>query len=189
MILALLSAIVLCSAILLLTPWFPVVVQIIKAKRSLLPQFPDRDPFTGYEFRKAEREAGARGDLRSWYRENFKKYGSTYVCISWGQQVIHTMEPANFQTILSFKSDCFGVWPSRGPNSVPWLGKGALTTDGSFWQLSRDVTKPIFAKSQIADLKRLEMYVKRLIELIPKNGETVDLQGLFMRMVSQHLLD
>lgn len=57
-----------------------------------------------------------------------------------------------------------------------------MTTDGSFWEHSRALIRPTFARAQIANLSTLEVHVSRMIDLIPKDGSTVDLQPLFARL-------
>ncbi|EEQ31785.1 n-alkane inducible cytochrome P-450 [Microsporum canis CBS 113480] len=50
------------------------------------------------------------------------------------------------------------------------------------WEHSRSMLRPNFSRSQIADLNMFERHVRELIELIPTDGSTVDLQNLFFGM-------
>ena len=66
----------------------------------------------------------------------------------------------------------------------PFVGKGIMCSDGASWEHSRALIKPTFARTQIADLHldSFGIYVQRLIDLIPKDGSTCDLQPLFARL-------
>lgn len=68
------------------------------------------------------------------------------------------------------------------PGTVRVLGEGIFTTDGASWQHSRDLLRPNFVRSQIGDLPMFETHVKKLTAAIPRDGSTVDLQGLFYRL-------
>ncbi|KAI4122338.1 MAG: hypothetical protein LQ338_005877 [Usnochroma carphineum] len=57
-----------------------------------------------------------------------------------------------------------------------------MTTDGSFWEHSRALMRPTFARSQVANLAAYDVLVERLIKLIPKDGIDTDLQPLFARL-------
>ncbi|KAL8924228.1 MAG: hypothetical protein Q9208_004192 [Pyrenodesmia sp. 3 TL-2023] len=52
-----------------------------------------------------------------------------------------------------------------------------------FWEHSRALIKPGFARMQIADihLSTFDRHVRRLVDLIPADGSTIDLQLLFPR--------
>lgn len=149
-------------------------------------RYPLWDPITGYDFRRAESQAIAQGRKNAWHRSNFAKFGKTYQVVYWGQPQIHTMDPVVLQSVLASNLDSFGVGPSRGPNAIPWLGKGVLTTDGDFWHRSRDLIKPIFKKAQVSKLDQLGRHLQKMSRLIPKDGATVDLQELFGRMVREY---
>jgi cytochrome P450 len=57
-----------------------------------------------------------------------------------------------------------------------------MTSDGAFWEHSRALIKPTFARAQIADLTSYDIHVNHLLALIPTDGSTVDLQPLFARL-------
>ena len=66
----------------------------------------------------------------------------------------------------------------------PFVGKGIMCTDGAFWEHSRALIKPIFAKAQIADLHlgAYAVHVRNLLAELPTDRSTVDLQPLFARL-------
>ena len=47
--------------------------------------------------------------------------------------------------------------------------------------------KPSFSKENMTDLLTLERYLKMVINRIPKDGSTVDLQPLFFSLVSPQI--
>jgi cytochrome P450 len=61
----------------------------------------------------------------------------------------------------------------------PMFGKGIFTTDGADWEHSRAMLRPNFVRSQVGDLATFETHISHLIDAIPTDGSTVDLQDLF----------
>lgn len=97
------------------------------------------------------------------------------------QPLIFTIEPENLKTILSLNFKSYGVEEERKKSVGLLLGDGIFMTDGAAWQHSRDMLRPNFVRSQIGDLPMFETHVKQLTAAIPRDGSTVDLQGLFIR--------
>ena len=114
----------------------------------------------------------------------FDKYGHTFQVNSWSTTKIFSIEPQNLQSVLATDFTSWGVQPLRLFAFEPFVGKGIMCSDGTFWEHSRALIKPTFARSQIADLhlKTFDAQVKRLIALIPGDGSSVDLQPLFGRL-------
>lgn len=150
---------------------------------SNCPHYPHTDPIFGSDFQKKTQAATAQGQRQAWFRSNFHSLGRTFEVKQWGKRIIHTCDPANAQFILSTQFERFGLGPSRGP-SRPWLGEGIFTMDGEVWRKARELVKPIFLKEQIADLARLERHLARLFGELDRAGPVVELQALFLRMVS-----
>lgn len=65
----------------------------------------------------------------------------------------------------------------------PFIGKRVFSTDGAYWQYSRELIKPLFARAQVADLATLDLHLDRMMNRIPRDGSTIDLQALLKLMV------
>lgn len=115
-------------------------------------------------------------------KEQVDTYGYTFQSKPYGTTKIFTIDPRNLQCVLATKFESFGVEPVRLFPFRPLTGKGIMTTDGAFWEHSRALIRPTFARAQIADLSSLEEHISRLINLIPRDGSTVDLKPLFGRL-------
>lgn len=59
---------------------------------------------------------------------------------------------------------------------------GIFTTNGAAWQHSREMLRPNFARTQVADLRTFESHIQHLIANVPNDGSTVDLSELFFRL-------
>lgn len=114
----------------------------------------------------------------------FAEYGHTFQSRSWRSSKIYTIEPQNLQAIFSTEFASWGVQPMRLFAFEPFVGKGIMCTDGEAWKNSRNLIKPTFARSQIADLHLVAYaaHVQRFLGHLPKDGSTVDLQPLFGRL-------
>ncbi|KAF5875415.1 putative cytochrome p450 alkane hydroxylase protein [Botrytis fragariae] len=93
--------------------------------------------------------------------------------------VINTCEPRNIQTVLAFSFENFGkvkVKPEKGGGSFE--AQGIFTADGPIWQRSRALIRPTFARTEISNFATLEKHVGRFLDLIPRDGSTIDLHPL-----------
>lgn len=120
-------------------------------------------------------------------RSLFLKYAKTHVAESWGRTVIHTMDSKNMQAVLSSCSSHFTVEPIRLDALDDLLGRGVFTTDGHTWERSRGLISPILAKAFISDSSSLELHVTKVLDNIPRDLSTVDLQPLLKRLVRMSL--
>lgn len=132
------------------------------------------------EMMKATRERRFLGLLDGW----FHKYGITFEAKMPGRRALFTVEPENVQAMLAHRFKDFDLGENRLTAFRPLLGNGIFSSDGSRWEHSRALLRPNFARNQIADIEIYEVHVAALIDLIPRDGSTVDLQSLFFRMVS-----
>ncbi|GAB7349248.1 hypothetical protein MBLNU459_g8405t2 [Dothideomycetes sp. NU459] len=92
------------------------------------------------------------------------------------------MEPENLKTVMALDFKKWGLGKRRIVCFRPLLGQGIFTTNGSEWQHSRNLLRPSFTRNQIADLDTFERHICHLVESIPRDGSTVDLQELFFRL-------
>jgi cytochrome P450 len=96
--------------------------------------------------------------------------------------VISTIEPENVKTVLSTNFKDFALGPRRARAFVPVFGHGIFDTDGAAWERSRAMIRPNFTRSQVADLDTFETHISHLIDAVPRDGSTVDLQELFFSL-------
>lgn len=113
----------------------------------------------------------------------FELYGKTFEEHFFDTKIINTMDAANVQQVAALSFQDWAKQASRSSSSAPFLGKGIFTEDGPVWKHSRELIKPVFARSQISDVNRLSVFVDRLFKLIPRDGSTIDMQPLFHKLV------
>lgn len=97
-------------------------------------------------------------------------------------KMIMTTDPENLKTVMATKFKDFNLPDVRKNAFIPLLGHGIFTTDGAAWHQSRELLRPNFVRAQVADLDTFEVHVNHLIEALPRDGSTVDLQDLFFRL-------
>ena len=71
----------------------------------------------------------------------------------------------------------------------PYMGQGIFTSDGLIWKHSRELLRPNFARTQMDNPATLEPHVSTLLEAIPRDGSTFDLQELFFRFTTDTAID
>ncbi|KAL8925403.1 MAG: hypothetical protein Q9208_003495 [Pyrenodesmia sp. 3 TL-2023] len=118
--------------------------------------------------------------LEHW-RDRFLRHGNTLHLKIAFDDLIFTTEPENVKAMLATNFKDWILPNRRKATLTPLFGKGIFTTDGAAWQHSRDLLRPCFARSQISDLGALDKHIDHLVQSIPRDGSTVDLQELFFR--------
>jgi cytochrome P450 len=180
----------LCSASFYAAYWVYWEITVGSVRRQFIKQHGckpgkqvlNRDPILGldliFQFLRWRREHRILEQLQLLYTRLNR---NTYVLKIMRQQLIFTTEVENIKTILSLNFDSWGIGKSR-EIMVPFLGRGIFSADGVHWRHSRDMLRPIFVRSQLNDVSMLEYHVKHIIQAIPRDGSTVDLQKLFTRL-------
>ena len=115
-------------------------------------------------------------------RELHEEFGHTFQSKFYGARKIHSVEPQNIQAVMSTDFNNWGVQPLRLFAFKPLIGQGIMGSDGHSWERSRALLKPAFARKEISDLPAFEVHVQQLLNLIPRDGSTVDLRPLFTRL-------
>lgn len=103
-------------------------------------------------------------------------------------RIVVTVEAENMKAVLSGSFRSF----ERAVQSKEvdfLLGDGIFNIDGDAWHQSRELLRPIFARSQLVDLHAFETHVRTLIERIPGDGSTVDLSELFFQLTLSTSID
>ena len=148
-------------------------------------RYPHVDPLWGYDLYCERNKATQCGQLMKLYMKHFNLYGKTFEEQFFNTRIINTMEAVNIQeaTALSFRD--WGKSSLRNASTSPFLGKGIFSEDGALWKQSRDLIKPLFARSAISDVDSLGVFVDRLFKIIPRDGTTVDIQPLLHKLVTR----
>ncbi|KAJ5999391.1 hypothetical protein N7451_007201 [Penicillium sp. IBT 35674x] len=110
--------------------------------------------------------------------DQYAIYGNTFQQKMFGREIITTIEPGNVKAILAtqFQDFCLGT---RHEQFYPLLGDGIFTLDGAGWSHARGLLRPQFTRDQVADLALLDDHINHLLDLIPKDRTSFDIQRLF----------
>ncbi|KAI0394071.1 cytochrome P450 [Xylariaceae sp. FL0594] len=129
------------------------------------------EPFSGFDFQ-----------MRMYSHIPFlhqlhQKYGETYeVRTLVSLPTVCTIVVDNIRAVNTSRD--FGVEPMRLPGLEQFCGKGFITTDGPVRKQARKLLKPSFDMNSIRDLTVLRSEVDKLLQQLPKDGSTADLQPL-----------
>jgi cytochrome P450 len=119
----------------------------------------------------------------------FNEYGKTYKAKRSGRTIIRTCDPEVFKAVLSTHFENFGMQPIRYEDGKGFFGNGMLVTDGLQWKHSRALIRPVFDIAHVANFDRLSAHVERFMQLIPRDGATIDLYPLLKRLVRTILIE
>jgi len=143
-----------------------------------------RDPVLGLDLFWQHAQAFRQHRFIEHTRQEFVRFGRTWQYTSFGREVISSIEPANFNSVMIQDIKSWGVEPLRFAASEPFLGKCLFTTDGPFWQHARNQVKPALAQARFSFVERVEPHLQRFLALIPRDGSTFDILPLLERFVS-----
>ena len=186
-----LSQVLLASAVLILlyTIYFQLTTgaarrRLIKEHGCLpVKRYPVWDRIYGFDLLRNNLKAFREHKLLHTTYERFQQMGqNTFGVHVMGQGAIITLEPENLKTVQSLNFKHWGLGEIRKSAFIPLLGEGIFTTDGAAWHRSRELLRPNFVRNQVADLQTFEIHIDHLIQAIPRDGSTVDLQELFFRL-------
>ncbi|KAH6678277.1 cytochrome P450 alkane hydroxylase-like protein [Halenospora varia] len=157
-------------------------VAVYRAGCSMPTKYRHKFPILGLDLFKKRIDAIKSGKALVVDQHLFSTYGKTVETNSFGTKQYVTMDLDNIQAILATQVEKFGSAPMSRALCQPFLGDGILTTDGALWKRSRQLVNPIFARAQVSELSTFDVHVKRMIDLIPRDGSTIDLQPLFKKL-------
>ena len=150
-------------------------------------KYPHKLPY-GIDMLRSRMAAIKAGRYNRLYLEQYQNYGKTWEENLAGTKVINSMEPANFQQVASLSFQDYGKLAMRNKSLSPLLGNGIFSQDGSSWKHSRDLIKPLFMWAELSDIDSFKVHVNRFLDLIPRDGSTVDLHPLLLKLVGNPIL-
>ncbi|KAL1882093.1 hypothetical protein VTK73DRAFT_2502 [Phialemonium thermophilum] len=159
-----------------------------------VPSYPHRDPIFGLDLFLATLHVMREDTVLDTLMSRFRRLGSTYSCITLGQRLLLTDDPANVKAVLLGPSS--DDWPIAGPRlfaALPVLGpRSIFATNGPAWKEARSALRPSFARTQLADPRRcFGRHVGRLLEHLDagESGHDVELQRLLLDMTMDSSTD
>ncbi|KAF2689735.1 putative P450 monooxygenase [Lentithecium fluviatile CBS 122367] len=128
--------------------------------------------------------------------ENLKAFREHRICQAWtqllrdenvhtmdisllGQTILLTDDPENVKTMLTTDFNNWSLGSERIKMMTAFLGNGIFTNEGAAWKHSREMLRPCFERSMVADVSTFEKHTSRLFDILPRDSTTVDLQPLF----------
>ena len=153
---------------------------------SPVPHYPHKDPIFGSDFHRLCVSGKRDGNQGKNWKRLFRELGKTFEVTIWGEKVLYTADTENIQAINTTFFENFGVEPIRLLVNRNWISSGIFTSD---WKHSRKFVMPSFNKALATDLSTFSVHLDRMMNHLPQaDGEMVDLQPLFRRMVSRALM-
>lgn len=150
-------------------------------------KYPHKLPY-GIDMLRSRMAAIKAGRYNRLYLEQYQNHGKTWEENLAGTKVINSMEPANFQQVASLSFQDYGKLAMRNKALSPLLGNGIFSQDGASWKHSRDLIKPLFMRAELSDMDSFKVHVNRFLNLIPRDGSTVDLHPLLLKLVTNPIL-
>ena len=148
-----------------------------------LPQYPHKDPFLGIDLFLRLTKAFQSGTFLDFNKTLFDNYGKTFVANGFGKRIIRTIDPEVPKAVHSTYFDNFGLQPLRYETAKHLWGNGIIVVDGPHWKHGRRMMRSSFDTVHIANLDRLRKHVQVFLDLIPRDGSTIDLAPPFKRLV------
>jgi cytochrome P450 len=127
-------------------------------------------------------------NILSYFLQLFKVYGDTYISRVLWMDIVVTCDPDNIKQILQRRFDDFDIGPLRHHLFLPVTPHGIFNYDGPEWRVARKMFRVQFADTRsIADLDMMEAQFQLMLRRIPRDGQAVDLQDLFVKLIADIL--
>jgi cytochrome P450 len=114
-----------------------------------------------------------KGDLLGGtFGEKFKTYGPTHALYdNYGlTKVVHSIDPANVHTVLSSRSEDYGIPAARLSAIGPVGSKGVVMTDSNLWQQNRKAINRGFRGARLTD--GIEENIQTLFQTVATSTES-----------------
>lgn len=153
--------------------------------------YPHLDVFGGLDLTLQVWREFRSGELSEGMRRRHNRCGSTFMARDLGSNCIYTIEPRNIRTVTTTNFEHWGksAWVGEAAKHV---GNGVLLNEGEAWKRSRNLLRPIFARTVADTPASLEPHLQRLIATMrEKQGEAFDFQrlaGVFVLDVTTEFL-
>ncbi|KAF2870199.1 cytochrome P450 [Massariosphaeria phaeospora] len=107
----------------------------------------------------------------------------TFESHSFGTTVYQTYDPEVSKAFQSIYCHDFGIEPLRYHVAENLWGNGIVVSDGRKWADARNFIRSSFDIVHTANLERLSHHVDKFMNLLPRDGSTIDLQPSFKRLI------
>lgn len=157
-----------------------------KKKNGCLPAkprqnhfFPSFIPHFGIDFIVSNFRAIRRDKMLKLWESDIRNTGNTMEIDVFRMKIFVTADPENMKCMLATNFDVWSLGQERIQQMSEILGFGIFTNEGKAWKHSREMLRPCFERTAVADVSRLEVHTQRLLKLLPTNGDEVNLQPIF----------
>jgi cytochrome P450 monooxygenase len=147
------------------------------------PKYPHKDPFFGIDLLMDNMTKRKQLKYLDSMKTRWQQHGQTFSAKVMSAKAIYTVDVRNLQTVHGTSFGNFGVQPLRRDATLPLLGEGVFTMDGPFWENSRALIRPTFARSNVASLPAFEIHLQIFFDLLPRDGSRIDLNPLLNKLV------
>jgi len=145
--------------------------------------YPHKDPLLGVDLFLQTGSAIQNHRYLSELTRRYTVLGNTFSAKSLGSLSINSIEPENIKAVFSSNFKDWGVEAVRLPAQDPFCGRGFITTDGAAWEHSRSLLRPSFNRGTAINLPILKTYLEKVIDRIPRDRSTFDLQPMLFSLV------
>ncbi|OCL14662.1 cytochrome P450 [Glonium stellatum] len=147
------------------------------------PRYPHKDPIFGLDLFMQYMNGFKSGDFLDTNKRHYETYGKTFKANLFGTTFIKTIDPEVSKSFHSTSFNKFGLQPLRYEVSKNLFGNGIIVVDGPHWQHGRALIRSSFDIVHIANFEQLGRHVRHFLDLLPRDGSTIDLLPLFKRLI------
>ncbi len=141
--------------------------------------FPNFIPDFGLDFIFSNYNAFRKHRMLDLFMSDLRENGAAAISVNvFSLHFFLTDDPENIKAILTTQFDAWSIGKDRIDMLSSYLGHGIFTNEGKAWKHSRDMLRPCFEKTAVADVFKLKAHCERLFSLLPTNGDEINLQPL-----------
>ncbi|KAF2033496.1 cytochrome P450 [Setomelanomma holmii] len=147
------------------------------------PRYHHKDPIFGFDLFVKYMDALKAENFLDFNKQMFDKFGKTFETNVLGTRTYRTIDPEVNKAVFITYATRFGLQPLRYEVAKHLWGNGIIVVDGEHWKHGRALMRGSFEVVHLANFDRLRAHVDVFINLLPKDGSTVDLMPLFQRLI------
>ena len=147
------------------------------------PKYSHADLLLGIDMFLEYKNALKEGRFLATTTHHFNTYSNTFKANQFGTTIIKSRGPQVLKAFHATQLVKFGLQPLRYENSIDLFGNSIIMFGDPAWAHARALITPSFETVHITNFVRLGKHVDRFMELLPKDGSTVDLFPLLKLLV------
>ncbi|PKS09527.1 hypothetical protein jhhlp_004144 [Lomentospora prolificans] len=142
--------------------------------------YPQRDPILGIDVLQRTMKSIKAGRVMQEWHQWYQDHGNAFTTSTLGTTTFFLNDPENIKAILTRDFESFPIKGPRQLTTTMIAGEhNILSLNKQAWHDARALIRPTFVRNQVSDMACMDRHVEHLLNKIPTDGTTVEMQEMF----------